>query len=45
MKILEVQSAALTNYEVYTHLKEQQERYKRERKERPKGMHHHNFQY
>ncbi|KFY27162.1 hypothetical protein V491_01002 [Pseudogymnoascus sp. VKM F-3775] len=32
MKILEAQSAVLTNYEVYTHLSELRERYAKERK-------------
>ena len=31
MKILEAQSAVLTNYEVYTHLTQMKERYARER--------------
>jgi hypothetical protein len=34
MKILESQSAVLTNYEVYNHLVEQEERYERRKKER-----------
>ncbi|KAG9231056.1 DNA-directed RNA polymeras-like protein III subunit RPC9 [Amylocarpus encephaloides] len=34
MKILEAQSAALTNYEVYTHLVQQDERYERRKTER-----------
>jgi hypothetical protein len=32
MKILEAQSAVLTNYEVFTHLSELRERYAKERK-------------
>lgn len=32
MKILEAQSAVLTNYEVYTHLSELRSRYAKERK-------------
>lgn len=32
MKILEAQSAVLTNYEVYTHLSDLRERYSKERK-------------
>ena len=32
MKILEAQSAVLTNYEVYTHLVQMKERYAKERK-------------
>lgn len=31
MKILEAQSAVLTNYEVYTHLAQMKERYARDR--------------
>ncbi|EPE29400.1 HRDC-like protein [Glarea lozoyensis ATCC 20868] len=34
MKILEAQSAVLTNYEVYCHLVEQEERYERRKNER-----------
>ena len=34
MKILEAQSAVLTNYEVYSHLVEQEERYERRKNER-----------
>ena len=37
MKILEAQSAVLTNYEVYTHLINEREKYKKEYKGRRPG--------
>lgn len=38
MKILEAQSAVLTNYEVYEHLTEQRERYKSAKRRGPPNL-------
>lgn len=38
MKILEAQSAVLTNYEVYQHVSEQRERYKNAKRRGPPNL-------